>query len=189
MTPRDRRALGLGAAAILAAFLGLRGIPRAREALDDARSRRAAQREFVLRGRAALGRLVELEDSTRILSARVAELAPRLLGAETRSEATAELAAVLGSLALRHRVRLDRSDPVGDSALAGGLGRVSLDAVLESDVRGLTGLLGALASRTQVTEITRLRVTAPDPSIGGAGPEVLRVEMRVRSWFLARGTS
>lgn len=187
MTPRDRRALSLGGTAVLAALLGFRGVPRAWDALDEVTGRRAARREFVIRGYAELSRLPALEDSTRELTARVAALAPRLLGGETRSQATAELAAGLGTVALQHRVRLDRSDPVPDSVVAGDLGRVSLDAELEGDVRGLAGLLGTLASRTLVTEVIRIRVSAPDPSAGGAGPEILRVELRLRAWFLARG--
>lgn len=184
MTPRDRRALGLGAAVILGAVIALRVLPPVWQRVTAAEARLAALRMSVERGRADLSAFKALEDSTTQLVETVRSLAPWLVAGRSSSEAAAALAGHLSHVAVTQRTRLERSDLVADSARAGDLRRVTLDATLEGDIRGLTGTLGALASLAPVTEVTRLWVTAPDPGQATAGPELLRIELRIRGWYL-----
>jgi len=174
---------------IVTAIFALKGLPRLWVAVTALSSRHQAERLYVARGRSALALMPALEDSAHLLTTRLGALAPRLLDATAESEATAELAGLLGHLALQQRARVDRSDGVPDSAVAGDLRRVSLDAVLETDVRGLADLLGAFSTGDPVTEVTRLRISAQDPSAGGTGPEVLRIEVRLRGWYLPQEPS
>lgn len=189
MTPRDRRALVLGAAVILGAVIVLRVLPPVWQKVAAAQDRLVALRLYVERGRADLRAFKALEDSTTQLVESVRSLAPWLVAGRSSSEAAAALAGHLSRVAVTQRTRLERSDLVADSARAGYLHRVTLDATLEGDVRGLTGTLGALASLAPVTEVTRLWVTAPDPGQTTAGPELLRIELRIRGWYLSREAS
>lgn len=189
MTGRDRRALALGGIAIALALVGLRGLPWLWSQLSKVHEEMLARRELLERAEADLGALPILQDSAKRLTEGVVDLAPRLLAGASSSEAIAGLSGHLTHLAIAHQARLDRTDPVPDSTAAGDLRRVSMDAVFESDVRGLAGLLAGFATTQQLTNLTRLRVTAADPTATGKGPEVLRIEVRVEAWYLNREAS
>lgn len=186
MSARDRRALTLGALAILAAVLGLRGMPWVWGWVSRSQAELAARRELLAVAETDLGALSELQDSAKQLTDGVVGLAPSLLSGASQSEAAAALSGHLSHLALTHSAKLERTDPVPDSSGAGDLGRVTMDGVFESDVRGLAGLLAALASGQPVTQVTRLRVTAADPATPPRGAEILRIEVRVQAWYLDR---
>lgn len=185
MTPRDRRAVWIGTATILTAIGLLRIVPAATQGLRGALSRLHAEQQYLAAGRESLAGMPALEESTNVLTARVQGLATRVLPGETPSAATASLAGHLHHLASLYHAKLERTDPLPDSAAAGALRRVAVEVHLETDIRGLVALLGALATNPPVTEVTRLRVTAADPSLTAQGPEVLRIELRVRGWFLS----
>lgn len=189
MTPRDRRALRLGGIAIVAALAGLRGVPWTWTVLSRIHERLAAERELLARAESDLRGLAALQDSAERLKERVVGLAPRLLSGASASEAVAGLSGHLSHLALTHNARLDRTDPIPDSVGAGELRRVTMDAVFESDVRGLAGLLGGFAAGQPVTQVSRLRVTTNDPAAPARTAEVLRIEVRVQAWYLDREVS
>jgi hypothetical protein len=189
VTGRDRRALALGGLAIALALGGLRGLPWLWSHMSKAHDEALARRELLHRAEADLRTLPALQDSAKRLTEGVIGLAPRLLAGASSSEAIAGLSGHLTHLGIAHQARLDRTDPVPDSTAAGDLRRVSMDAVFESDVRGLAGLLAGFATAQPVTNLTRLRVTAADPTATGRGPEVLRIEVRVEAWYLDREAS
>ena len=185
MTPRDQRAIRLGLLAVGGAIV-LRTAPATWAPLRHFKDEEDGRRLLLTRARTELSELPALADTAKALSERVVALAPRILASGTTGEATAEFSALLTHLALSHQARLDRVDPVSDSTQAGDLARVTLDAVFETDVRGLAQLLGALATMAPVTELVRLKVSTGDPLAGGGGPEALRVEVRVRGWYLRK---
>jgi hypothetical protein len=184
MRARDRRALVLGGATIGLAWLALRAVPAAHGAITRWEAGLRARREWLARSEAALAELPALEESTAVLTRRLAELAPRILAGSSENEAAASLAGLLGNLAMVHRARLERVERVADSMAAGPLRRVTMDAVVETDVRGLAALVSALASQQPVTHLVRLRVSTQDPGGHSSQPEVLRIELRVQGWFL-----
>ena len=186
MTPRDRQALRLGGLVVLGAFMALRAVPWLWREGSWLAGRLGAERAYVAHADSNLARIGALADSTHRLTERVAALAPRILSGETRTEATAALAGLIGHLAVESGARLDATAPVADTASAGTLRRLSMDVTVESDVRGLSQLLGRLATIAPVLACTRIRVTTGDPLGASGGPEVLRIEMRVVGWFLER---
>jgi hypothetical protein len=189
VTTRDRYALTMGGAAIIVVVFGLRGLPWLWSHVSRVHQDLAARRELLVRAELDLRAVPGLQDSAKRLTAQVMDLAPRLLSGATASEAAAAFAGHISHLALTHNARLDRADPVPDSLKAGDLRRVTMDAVFESDVRGLAGLLGGFATALPVTRVTRLRVTANDPATPGSRAEVLRIELRVQAWYLGREAS
>ena len=184
MTPRDRRALALGAA-VVAAALTLRLAPLALARLQGARERLEGRVELLAHMRADLRDATRLQDSAEVVRRRIARLAGQLLSPRTEVEAAASLGALVSLAAERHHVRLGRAEAVPDSANAGPARRVSLHAALESDTAGLLGLLGALADSPAVLTISALSVVADPPSAPGA-PELLHTEITVRGWYLPR---
>jgi len=186
MTQRDLRALKLGGSVVLAGFLLLRAVPWAvRRAV--AAGRGLQERTAVLvRVRSDLADAPLLRDSAGVLTRAVVSLAPKLLSGDTPAEALADLSGRLNLAASRNRAKLERTDQLSDSALAGRLRRVRVRAALESDIRGVMSFLRALELGDAVLSVEELRIVASDPNAGDGTPEVLRVEVTVTGWFLER---
>jgi hypothetical protein len=168
------------------AVFALRFLPWATGAIEGRRQRVLLQAELLNRARADLLLADALVDSGSVLQARVLELAPRILSGSSEAAARADLAGRLHAAAARHRIRLDRSDMVPDSARAGALRSVTTRTLIEGDSQGTLELLQALGQGEVVLTLGDLRVMALDPSSPDAAPEVLRTELTVQGWFLQR---
>ena len=184
MTARDRRALLIGGAAVLGAFLLLRLLPwtvRSALAADVGLRQRAA---LLARARADLADASALRDSAVALGQALVGLAPKILSGNSAAEAVADLSGRVNLAASRNQAKLERMDPQTDSAVAGRLHLVALRAAFECDIRGLVGVLQALTFGKAALTVRELRVTAIDASSADRIPEVLRVDMTVAGWFL-----
>jgi len=189
VSPRDRRALLLGGAAIGLALVALRLVPwsvvliRGRVAALEARA------ELLERMRADIHSAQELEDSGAVVRRGMVALAPALLVGGTASAASADLGARLAAAAARNRIRVSRTEPVFDSAGSGALRGVGVRVALESDTRGLLQFLDALSRESSVLVLDNLRAEVADPQVPAGQPELLRTELTVRGWYLRVGTS
>jgi hypothetical protein len=184
VNPRDRRALVLGAAAVVLALVLLRVGPWSWRSVRDARAELEARAELLARMESDVGLASRLEDSGKVVRSRMALLAPKLLSGGTPAEAVADLGARLGVVAEHHHVRLSRTEPSLDSVGGGGLGRVTLKAALDSDTGGLLALLESLAREPAALVVEDLRVAVADPFIGRNRPELLHAELTVGGWYL-----
>jgi hypothetical protein len=184
MTARDRRALVLGGGVVLGAVCLLRVLPWTVRSALAAEANLREQAAVLARARADLADAAVLRDSAVELSHALVGLAPKILSGNTAPDAVADLSGRMNLAASGHQVRLERLDPVPDSTVAGQLHRATLRATLECDVRGLVGLLQALASAKTVVAVRELRVTAVDVASPDKTPEVLRAELTVSGWFL-----
>lgn len=186
MNPRDLRAVKLGAGAVIAMVLAFRLLPMSISATRHALEQVALQRATLNRARRDLGDLPRLEDSVRVLTRRLAALAPRVLGGTTAAAGQSELAGVVTHLAIINHARIERLDPVPDSAQAGDLARLTVDAVFETDIAGITGLLASLDSMPLAVGAEHLEISSSDPLGESRGPEALRLEARLNAWYLVR---
>jgi len=189
MTIRDKRALQLGGAAVLGALLLLRVIPWGVRRAAAAERELAANAELLARTQVELADQQPLTDSVAQVTRAVVALAPRILSGRSAAEAVADLSGRVNLAATRHHARLDRTDPAADSLTTGRLTRVAVRATLETDVRGLTEFLQAIAQDPAVLSVDDLHVVANDPASVDAQPEVLRVDVTVRGWFLRDRTT
>jgi hypothetical protein len=185
MTPRDRRAVLTGAAAIALAVVVLRLAPLASGQLRSAREDLEARGELLVHMRADVLDTGWLQDSAEVVRRRMAGLAGQVLSPGSEAEAAASLGALVSMAAERQRVRVSRTESVADSVRAGLARRVSLRATLESDTAGLLGLLGALARGPVVLTVSDLRIAADAPPEPAAS-ELLHTEITVRGWYLPR---
>jgi hypothetical protein len=183
MTPRDRRALLVGAATIAVAVVALRLAPLAGKQVRSAREDLEAHAELLARMQTDVRDAARLQDSAEVVRRRMAGLAGQVLSPGNEAEAAASLGALVSMAAERQRVRVSRTEAVADSARAGLARRVSLRATLESDTAGLLGLLGALARGPAVLTVADLRVAADAPPAPAAS-ELLHTEITVRGWYL-----
>ncbi len=186
MTERDRRALVFGGATVLGAVLVLRVLPWSIRRVLAVEAELRDRAALLARARAELAGASELRDSAAALGQALVALAPKLLSGTSPAEAAADLSGRLNLAASRSQAKLERVDQVADSGAAGRLRRVRLRATLESDVRGVTGVLRAVEFNEAALAVIELRVVATDPTAADRVPEVLRLEITVTGWFLAR---
>jgi hypothetical protein len=184
MTPRDRRALVLGSVSVAAAVFVLRVLPwtvRSGLAAEAGLRQRAV---LLARARIDLADAAVLRDSAVQLGQALVGLAPKILSGNSPAEAVADLSGRVNLAASRSQAKLERVDPLTDSAVAGRLRRVALRAAFECDIRGLVGMLQALGFGKTALAVRELRVTAVDVGSPDRSPEILRVEMTVAGWYL-----
>jgi hypothetical protein len=179
----------LGGLAVAGAVLVLRILPwGVRRVVTDERDLR--QRAALLANtRAQLAQVDVLGDSTAQLTRALGTVAPKLLSGNTPAEAGADLAGRLNLIATRRQVKLERQDQRPDSGAAGWLRRMVVRVTVESDIRGIAGLLRALASGDAALSVEQLRIVAADPGAPNTSPEILKGELTVTGWYLGgRGT-
>jgi hypothetical protein len=189
MTPRDRRALIVGALVVGTAVLALRVVPTGIRHGLAARGELRDRAVVLGRTRAEMSLLPMLRDSAAVLSQALVALASQVLSGSTAAEATADLSGRLNFAAARAPARVERLIPLPDSSSAGRLRRVRVQATLETDVRGLIALLRSIDTGEEVLKLDLLRVEAPEPATPVRGPEILKVELTVSGWYIkARST-
>jgi hypothetical protein len=87
----------------------------------------------------------------------------------------------------RHAAKIERLEVLPDSTRAGRLGRARVHAVFDADVRGLVGVLHALAVGDAALTVADLRIVVTDPASAEHLPELLKVELTIDGWY-PRGT-
>ncbi len=184
MTPKDGRVVTIGCI-LLATLLVLRIVPWIVRSAIAAEAGLRDRARLVALARADLATASQFGDSAARLSRALAQLAPKILSGNTAAEALADLSGRVNLAASEHRAKLDRVDPVADSARGGRLRRATLRASFACDVRGLVSMLQALELGKAALTVKDLRITAIDPGSLDKSPEVLRVEVTVSGWFLA----
>jgi len=184
VTERDRRALFVGGAVTVGAVVLLRVLPWTVRSALAAEATLHERAVLLGRARANLAGAADLRDSAAALGRALVGLAPKILSGGTATEAIADLSGRVNLVVSGHQAKLERADPVPDSARAGRLRRATVRAAFESDIRGLAGVLQALEFGKAALAVRELHVVALDPGSPDRSPEVLRVELMVAGWYL-----
>ncbi len=184
MTPRDRRALLIGGFAVAAAVLVLRVLPWAVHRAGSGYATLRERSALLARTRDEMASLPTLRDSAATLSQALVALAPQLLSGSSAVEAGADLSGRMNLAASRAPAKVERMDPLPDSAGDGRLGRVRVHAALETDVRGLIAFLKAIDAGDEVVKLVELHVEAPQALTSERGPEILKIEVTVSGWYI-----
>ena len=187
MTPRDRRAVVLGASAVGIALLLLRGEPWAVAAMGRLQSRAVESAATANRARDLVGRAPAVRDSLAQVLSGVVALAPKLVSGRSSAEAQATLAGLLNFAAGHNALKVVAIDALPDSA-AGVFAETRAHAVLEGDIRGLVGVLRTVETGDPILTVTSLSISAPDPRSPRGAPEILNLELLVTGYYLPKGT-
>ncbi len=180
LTPRDRRAVVLGAS-LVALALALRAVPAAARWNSRVHARADAVALELARGRELVAANPELRDSLAARAGRLVALAPRLVPGTTAEQAQAELAGIVIGAATRAQVRVARQESRADSA-TGLFVRVAMRIEAEGDVAGVTRWLAALEEQDPTLTVNDLSMRASDPTAPPQQAERLRVEATVAGW-------
>jgi len=186
MNSRDRRAIVIGATAILGAVFAFRVAPSAIRGVGRLHSRVEQEAQLASTARSVLATASLVRDSLGPVLNDIVALAPRLVDGHTAAEAQSSLSALVSLAATRHALKVVRLDPGVDSAV-GVFIRVTVHGEMEGDVAGIAALLKAIETGERLLSVTALAVSAPDIHTNRNGPEVLHIEADVAGYYLPRG--
>ena len=186
MTPTDRRAIRVGAAAIgIALFV--------RITVATAHAEQALWQRIQLKALRHAGLVAELQSldslekqAPEVRSAMIA-MAPRLLSGESPADAVADLAARARSLIDSEGGQPERTTVTADSLQLNALKRVALEIEFLSDTPGLLAILSKLGRGTPVMSVARVRVASAGSA--SAPAESLRVSLVLTGWYLGRDST
>jgi hypothetical protein len=179
MSARDRRALTIGAVAIVGLTVLGRGLPamlsweRREATISEERGADLA------RARVQIARAKTVQDSVRAHGARIVALAPLLLGGDTPATASATLAGIVSGAAARANVRVGALQLHADTATRGTFVRVGVRGEVTGDIAGVTAMLASLERGPTMLAIRELSITQPEPAATPDHMEALRVELLV----------
>jgi hypothetical protein len=179
----------LGGAIVLGGVVCLRLLPWAVRSVVAAGQELRERAALLARARADLDDVPLLRDSATVLTRAIVGLAPKLLSGDTPTEALADLSGRVNLAASLNQAKLERTDQLSDSAVAGRLRRVRMRAAVQSDIRGVTGFLRTIELGDAVLTVEELRIVASDPTSSEQAPEALRLEATVAGWFLVPGAT
>ena len=159
MSPRDRRAVTLGALVLLPGLLYIWGVRPFRSALADAREQLRTERETLARERAAVALAQRNPQLQHVADSAMRHMAPRLFAGRDDVMASAELASYLGEIARETRVFLQDAStrPAGPSM--GGVRTLHVELRGESDLVGIMLFLQALERGNKLVRVERLDIS------------------------------
>jgi hypothetical protein len=187
VTPRDRRALLVGAGAILSAVFLLRVLPWAVRTVATLRAEAADRVQTVARANEVLAGAAAVRDSLAQTLGAVVALAPRLVEGRSAADAQASLSGLVSLAASRHALRIVRLDPLPDSSGDGVFNRVAVHVELEGDVAGLTRFLRTIETGDPLLTLQALSVQATDLAGRPNAPERLKIEATIAGLYLPMG--
>ena len=179
LSPRDRRALIVGAASIGGLVFVGRALPAWRrwqaDVIASAQSASAAaarDRVLALNARA-------IHDSLHARSARLAALSPTWLSEDSPAAASAALAALVTRAATDAAMTLGALDLRTDSVGHEPFVPVHVRLSVTGDIQGLATFVAALDRGPCALNVRSLDVQAGDPAAPAQRPEVLHVELLI----------
>jgi len=186
-SPRERRALWLGATAI-GIWVLANGVAR------PYLSGLAGRREHLAREQELLARESTLLAQSGAFAARYAMIerttldeAPRLFSGSDLLAASTSLAAYVGGQAAVHRVMVQQTEARPAQDAGSGTAALGVDIRAVSDLQGIAGFLYALEHGPKLVRIEQLLVT-PVPAPSQADEETLALVAMVRGYALNDST-
>lgn len=159
MSPRDRRAVVLGAVVLLPGLLFVWGWRPYQAALVDARDQLATERATLAREKAAIATAREHPQLQHVADSAMRAMRPRLFEGKDDVMASAELASYLGEVAKKSRVWLQDASTRPAVAAAEGVRTLRVEIRGESDLRGTLRFLQALERGDKLVRVDRLDVS------------------------------
>jgi hypothetical protein len=146
------------------------------------RSSRAA----LAQARRELNAAPRFQDSAAAVRKLLDSLASRVLTGDSDAEGWSDLESRVRLAVSRSGAAVNGSTRLPDSVRIGMLQRLTGRTEIESDVRGVVAAIRAVEQNPAVLRVQEIRLEAANPESPVDVQEVLRAELVVQGWFLAR---
>lgn len=201
ITPRDRKAIRLGAAILVPGLLWAFALAPYLQALQSQQARLADERGLLARELELLGQARGFRGAFDRGARTLLAVAPRLTGGDDDAAAGAAVAGYVRRLAQMGGANVTRVDPGPARDAGGGLAALPVAVTGEADLEGLMTLLQMLETGPKLVRVDQLKIEAQDgPAVGGAsysptpffvapggGSEVIRFTFTATGYALATG--
>lgn len=159
MSPRDRRAVFLGALILLPGLLYIWGVRPYQTAVADLRDQLETERGALARERAAVAAARQNPQMQRVADSAMRSMRPRLFEGKDDVMASAELASYIGDIARRSRVWLEDAGTRPALPATDGLRTLRVEIRAESDITGALMFLQSLERGDKLVRIDRLDIS------------------------------
>ena len=177
LSPRDRRALIVGAASIGGLVFVGRALPAWRRWQADVIASAQSASAAAARDRVLALNALAIHDSLHARSARLAALAPTWLSEDSPAAASAALAALVTRAATDAAMTLGALDLRTDSVGHEPFVPVHVRLSVTGDIQGLATFVAALDRGPCALNVRSLDVQAGDPAAPAQRPEVLHADL------------
>ena len=184
MSPRDRRALWLGAGVLAPALFFIWGVRPYRASLDDTRQRLAAEREVLVHERAAVNAARRNPELQHVADSAMHAAAPRLFAGRDDVMASAELASYLGEVARSTHVWLQDAATRPAVLSPSGVRTLRVEIRAESDLQGVLLFLQALENGAKLVRVERLDVSRQPSRSDESSAETLALSATVSGFAI-----
>lgn len=173
--PRDRRALGVGAAVLVPALLYVGAVQPFLASMSDTRAALAAERQALARERALLAAGTRGVRARHSVDSLVAVQSRRLFEAGDDAIAGAQLSTYLAGMARANRVWIQEAQAQPASVSPSGVRTFSVAIRAESDFEGVMDFLQAIEGGAKLLRIDALTLAAPNDADRASSPGVVRL--------------
>ncbi len=184
LSPRDRRALTIGALVLLPSLFAIWGVKPLLATLSESRDLLSAERAALSRERAAVNAAQRNPGMQQLADSLMRAMSPRLFAGRDDVMATAELVSHLGAVAAAHDVWLQnattRPAEVGDA----GVRTLHVALRAESDLEGVLRFLQALELGEKLLRVERLDISVAAGSFVEDGVEPVSISASIMGYAI-----
>jgi hypothetical protein len=159
MSPKDRRAIVLGAAVLLPTLLYIWGVKPYRAALAETREQLDIARLALSREKAAVATIRAHPNALRTSDSALAMMVPRMFEGRDDAIASSQLAAYMGGLARQSRVLMQDANTRPSVSLPEGIRTLRVEIRAESDLQGVVTFLQNLEGGEKLVRVDRLQIS------------------------------
>ena len=159
MSPKDRRAIILGAVVVLPALIFIWGVRPYRAAMTEMRDELETARLALSREKAVVAARPTAPGGQQTADSALTMVKPRMFEGRDDAIASAQLAAYLGSVARRSRVLMQDANTRPSASSEEGIRTLRVEVRAESDIQGVTTFLHNLDSGQKLVRVDRLEIS------------------------------
>jgi hypothetical protein len=159
MSPKDRRAIILGAVLVLPALIFIWGVRPYRTAMAETREALETARIALSREKAAVAGKPTAPGGQQLADTALFLVTPRLFEGRDDAIASAQLAAYLGTVARRSRVLMEDANTRPSTTSPEGIRTLRVEVRAESDIQGITTFLHNLEAGQKLVRVDRLEIS------------------------------
>lgn len=204
LSPRDRRAVLLGALLVVPATAWSQGVLPYIRAVREARAELRSERGLLQRELQVLAGANRYPAEFSAGADRLLAEVPRLIGGDDDGAASAALAGYVRGVAQAARVQLTRVEPASSADAGAGITALPLEVSGEGDLEGVMTMLHLLETGPKLVHVTGMTLETSEtpasaaptdymtgvatPAAPAAVPETIGFRLRITGFTLAEGT-